>query len=101
MASTPGNGSTNPFGNGAGGAGGNNVAGNNFLTNPGGGGRSGRGRTFHDQKPAPQQPRERAADRNMQDAAPGTLVPMPNAKPDADVGVGSVGNPAKPYRLGA
>ena len=76
------------------------MAGNNFLTNPGGSGKSGTGRTFHDQQAAPQRPRETDADRDQQTAAAGDLVPKVQAAPHHDVGVGSIANGAKPYRLG-
>lgn len=100
MANQPGNGSSNPFGNGAGQSGGSAVAGNNFITNPGGSGSGGKGRRFDDQKAAPQKPRESSADRNGSDAAPGGLVPKVQAAPGKDVGVGSIGNGAKPFRIG-
>lgn len=77
------------------------MAGNNFLTNPGGGASSGRGRDFTREVGPSQSPRESGADRSSDDAAAGGLVPKVEAMPGPDVGVGSIGNSAKPFRLGA
>lgn len=76
------------------------MAGNNFLTNPGGSRAPGKGRRFDDQQAPPQQSRETVADRSTKDAAAGDLVPKVQANPAVDVGVGSIGNGQKPYRLG-
>lgn len=98
--STPGNGSSNPFGNGSGGASGGNVAGNNFITNPQGSRASSSGRRFDNQVSAPQTPRDAVADRSAKDAAPGTLVPLANGVPrEGNLGVGSIGNATKPFRV--
>lgn len=100
MPTQPGNGSTSPFGNGAGNVGESRMAGNNFLTNPSGGGGSGRGRDFLREPVPSQSPRESGADRSTDDAASGGLVPKVQAAPGPDVGAGSIGNGAKPFRLG-
>jgi hypothetical protein len=100
MATNPGNGKTSPFGNGSGQAGGSKVAGNNFLTNPRGSGATSGGRRFDNQVAAPQAKRESVADRNSTDAASGGLLPLVQAGPNHDVGVGSIGNGAKPFRVG-
>jgi hypothetical protein len=99
-ANNTGDGSTNPFGNGAGVSQGGTVPGNDFVSNPGGSGTSRKGRTFHDQQPAPQRKYEQTADLNNDQTAPGGRVPMVQSPPGPDVGVGSIGNGAKPFRLG-
>lgn len=99
MPNQPGNGSSNPFGNGAGTTAGGKVAGNNFITNPGGSGARGTGRRFDNQQAAPQRPRESTADRDGSSAAGGGLIPKVEAGPNHDAGVGSVGNGAKPFRV--
>lgn len=76
------------------------MSGNNFLTNPSGSGVSGRGRDFTKETGPSQTPRESVADRSTDDAAAGGLIPKVEAGPNHDVGVGSVGNAAKPFRLG-
>jgi hypothetical protein len=76
------------------------MPGNNFLTNPRGSAASGSGRRFDDQQPPPQGAREAGADRSTDDAAAGGLIPKVQASPGPDVGVGSIGNGAKPFRLG-
>lgn len=102
MPNTPGDGKSNPFGNGTGQTQGGTVPGNNFLTNPGGSGSRGTGRAFHDQQGAAQSPREAVADRDESTAAPGGLIPKVEATPTPgkDIGVGSIGNGNKPYRVG-
>ena len=93
---TPGNGSTNPFTQGA-----SSVPGNNFLTNPRGANQGGSGRRFDNEKSAPQAPRQSTADISVADAAPGGLIPMADAQqtPGKDIGVGSIGNAARPFKL--
>ena len=99
--STPGNGKTSPFGNGNGNTSGGKVAGNNFLINPGGSGMTGTGRRFDNQQAKPQKLYEADSDINRQDAAPGDLIPKADApaRPDSDVGVGSIGDGRKPFTL--
>ncbi len=76
------------------------MAGNNFITNPQGSRASSSGRRFDNQVSAPQTPREAVADRSTKDAAGGSLVPMQNGVPrEGGMGVGSIGNATKPYRV--
>ena len=70
---------------------------NNFITNPAGSSKGGRIRSFHDQPSAPQKPNLK--ERSTVGAASGDLVPKVQSK-SSDVGVGSIGNNAKPFRLG-
>lgn len=79
------------------------MAGNNFISNPGGSGSRGTGRRFDNQQAAPQRPREATADIDTDTAVPGGLVPKadPVATPGKDIGVGSVGNGQKPFTLNA
>lgn len=93
----PGDGRTSPFGDGAGGSKEQAMAsGNNFLENPRG---TGGGKPPRDflrptvaQKPAGQRT-------NPADAAPGANTAAEGAnRPGA--GVGSIGNAARPYKLG-
>jgi hypothetical protein len=99
----PGNGKTNPFGDGRGGAGESAPMPNDFNRNPAGGSRPGRApRDFLRAPPnlARQTPKK-DPDLNEQDAAPGprTAAETPHAnRPEA--GVGSVGNAARPFKLG-
>lgn len=78
------------------------MAGNNFLTNPGGSGSRGTGRRFDNQQGASQTARESVADRDTNSAVAGDLVPKVEAVPlpGKDIGVGSIGNAQKPYRIG-
>lgn len=92
-----GDGKTNPFTQGGG-----QVAGNNFLVNPRGSNTGSGGRRFDNQTAPPQKPREATADIDENTAAAGGRIPLADAKPTPgkDIGVGSMGNAAKPYRLG-
>jgi hypothetical protein len=76
---------------------GNTMAGNNFITNPGGSGSRGTGRSFVGQPSPSQTARDGVADRDNATAPAGGLVPKVQA---SSGGVGSIGNGAKPFRLG-
>lgn len=94
----PGDGRNSPFGDGAGGTGVSSMAnGTDFSTNPGG---AGFGRPAPPDFTRTSRQQQQAGQRtNTSDAAAGPanaaeVVNRPSA------GVGSVGNAAKPYRLG-
>jgi hypothetical protein len=94
-----GDGRTSPFGGGAGGRGvGSGMAGsgNNFITNPGGTPSSTHGTdpTVYNRP----QPKARP-DINTQDAAPGGAIPQAAPPASRPGGVGTIGNPARPYKL--
>lgn len=96
---TPGNGSTSPLGDGAGGATKGIGAMADFTRTPGGnptGGSTPRDLTRPpavQQKPAGQRT-------NTADAAPGGPIPAAAPPPVRPGGVGTPGNSAKPFRLG-
>jgi hypothetical protein len=94
-----GDGRVSPFGGGNGGKGiGGNMSGNNFITNPGG--TPSGPRTLPDMVNNSRPQPKAKPDINTQDAAPGGVLPAaapPNTRPG---GVGTVGNSAKPFRLG-
>jgi hypothetical protein len=94
---TPGDGKTSPFTQGGG-----QVPGNNFITNPRGSNTGAGSRRFDNQQAPPQKPREATADIDEATAAPGGRVPLADAQdaPGKDIGVGSIGNSAKPFTLG-
>ena len=94
---TPGNGSTNPFGDGAGNATKASTSMTDF-TNPGApktGGATPRDFSRESRSQSAAAPRTNAAD-----AAPGGPVPVVTPPPQRTGGVGSPGNGAKPFRLG-
>jgi hypothetical protein len=101
----PGDGRTNPFGDGAGKGTGGNVAGNDFTKNPRGSNTgTGRPRDFQGTGE-----RQKMATPEGQDVNPADRAPGPSTAAEAadagsasgyDVGVGTVGNAAKPFRLG-
>ncbi len=96
---TPGDGQSNPFGDGTGGAEASGMAqGNNFLTNPRG--NPAAGPTPPDFLDASRPTRAAGQRTNSSDAAPGGLIPKAPPSPAQPGGVGTVGNPNKPYRLG-
>jgi hypothetical protein len=76
------------------------VSGNNFITNPGGSGSRGKGRDFSSAPAVQQKSRDSVADRSTKDAAAGGLLPLVQAGPAHNAGVGSIGNGQKPFRLG-
>jgi len=86
----PGDGKSNPFGNGAGGAGGPKTMPTNFVTNPGG-----------SRNPVKTQQPDDGHTINSQDAAPGGRILKADATPlpSKDIGVGSIGNGGKPFKL--
>lgn len=107
---TQGDASTSPFGNGSGNTAGGNMAGNDFVTNPGGAKAGGAGADFMvnpsgagptGAKPnitqAPEQKKGEPVDLNkpseIRDG--GGLVPLLD-RPDA--GAGSIGNARKPFK---
>jgi hypothetical protein len=99
QGSQSGDGKTSPFGDGKGGSVGGSMAGNDFGANPGGtrtaaklsGDLINNSRAQSKAKP----------DHNTQDAAPGGLIPQAAPPATRPGGVGSLGNGAKPYKLGA
>jgi len=95
----PGNGKTNPFGNGQGGAGGQGAMANNFVQNPKGNNSGSKPRDFVDAS----RPQQAAGPRtNPQDAAagPSTAAEAASPPPTRQGGTGTVGNGNKPFRLG-
>jgi len=105
VGETPGNGRTNPFGDGAGKGTGGNVAGNDFTKNPRGGNTgTGKPRDFLGTSDRQKMATPQNQDINPADAAPGPQTAAEVASPGAasgfDAGVGTIGNPAKPFRLG-
>jgi hypothetical protein len=75
------------------------MAGNDFVQNPRGS-NLGRRPTMVNRTPGDQRPADRGL--NMADAAPGALTAAEEASPGKaadDVGVGTIGNGAKPFRL--
>lgn len=92
MPSTPGDGKTSPFGNGAGGTEGPKAMPVDFTRSPGGS-RNG--------SPAPQSTYESNPDISAKDAAPGGRILKADATPSPakDLGVGTVGNSARPFTL--
>lgn len=102
--SNTGNGKTNPFGNGSGGASGGTMKPNNFQANPGGsGGNRVPANPMNVSNPQRALNNERDLQRNPKDAAPGAntaaeAVVVPPSRAN-DVGVGTVGDGSKPYRV--
>lgn len=92
----PGDGRNSPFGNGAGGPGEPMAAPNDFTRNPAGTGARQAGTDFSKQSRQQQAAGQRT---NTADAAPGpaTAAEVAN-RPGA--GVGSIGNGARPFKLG-
>ena len=90
MGKTPGDGKTSPFGNGRGNVGERQTMPNDFRTNPGGSMKPGTPSQTRGENPV-----------NPNDAAPGGRIPLADATPVASkaIGVGSIGNGAKPFRL--
>lgn len=96
MAELSGNGSTSPFGDGAGATpSGPSTGGNNFLTNPGGNGRKGGGRDFTQEK-APPQPTG-AGGLNADSIPAGGRLPF-NSTSGREIKNGP-GDTRKPFRL--
>jgi hypothetical protein len=96
---TPGDGKTSPFGNGAGRTSGENTMPNNFLSNPRGNANPGKApRDFLVSRPQ----QSGRSQFNTADAAAGPLTAAEAASPPATRpgGVGTPGNPARPFRLG-
>jgi len=98
-------GKTSPFGNGRGGERGMATRGVDFTREPGGGGGAGGARPrdlTKSQVPARRsvQPTD-ISDMNTESVPEGGLLPFEAPKPDAGnpIGVGSLGNGAKPFRL--
>jgi len=96
---TPGDGKTNPFGNGMGGASGENAMANDFNKNPGGNANPGSPpRDFLTGRPQ----RSGRSEVNTSDAAEGPMTAAEAASPPATRpgGVGTPGNAARPFRMG-
>lgn len=93
MPSTPGDGKTNPFGNGAGGTEGSKTMPADFTRQPGGS----RNGTL-----GPQSSYAANPDISNKDAAGGGRILQANATPGPtkDIGAGSVGNSTLPFRVG-
>ncbi len=91
MPSTPGDGKTNPFGNGAGGAEGSKAMPVDFTRQPGGSRNSVPAQSAYASDP----------EISAKDAAPGGLILHADAVPGPgkDLGVGTIGNPARPFKL--
>jgi hypothetical protein len=100
----PGDGKTNPFGDGAGKGTGGNVPGNDFTRNPQGSGSGGATpRNLNVSRPQPMSTPE-SQGINPADAIAGGNTAADDAGPGVasgqDTGVGTVGSGAKPFRLG-
>jgi hypothetical protein len=101
--STPGNGSTNPFGNGAGGTRTMASGSNNFLTRPAGANpNSGRGQPESYGKSRPQSAGQDST-RSTADSPPGpdTAAQVATPSPGGDIGTIAGNAVHKPFKLGA
>jgi len=99
MATKPGDGKTNPFGDGKGGAGMGKAAPTNFLTNPRGSGAS--APKPRDLRTAQAQPAATGEQPSTADAAPAGLIPQIDPPDAEDIGTRPLGqNAHKPFKLG-
>lgn len=98
MATNPGDGKTNPFGNGNGG-GGSRAGANNFVANPRGA--AGGGAKPRDFRTAQPQPKTTGEGVNPDSVAAAGIVPQIDPPDDPEIGTRPLGqNAHKPYKLG-